>query len=311
MRGMLRRTLASSVSVFTLVAVVAAVAVPASAAGAAPVVRTVSKAFRVAVPQPPSNTIGFFAYDQRTSTPCRANERALAPGIVNSTHYIAGHSFGPAAASAFLVGPAGTANAKLQLLCVRGGKISHKRIEARTVPGLGGTVSGETAGRATATANCPVGSVAIGAPLSQEYAPGLGSFTSKPHGPRGWQVVVNGVLDQLTAQRVVAAYADVACAKARAITKPRLALTMAGGTATGSLTCSGGRRALGWGVELGAFSTRFPSGGYWNIPLVKQASFNPAGTKMTFTFAVPAGSTATTVDGTAVAATVVCGKLVA
>lgn len=289
------------------------VATTSAAAAKKPVVRTMTKTFKVAVPATSGTTIGYFDYDQRTSTQCKPKETSLAPGIVSTTHYVAGHSFGPAAVSAFLVGPAGTATAKLQALCVTGGKIVHKRVPAKTVPGLGGTVGGDAAGRATATANCGVGTVAVGAPLSQEFAPGLGSFSSTPFGARGWKVVVNGVVDQLTAGGVVAGYADVSCVKAKAVLKKTLPLTLAAdGTASGKVTCVGGRRALGWGVELGSYSTRFPSNGLWNTPMVKQAWFNPTGTTVTFAFGMPAGATApSTVGGTPVTAHVVCGVLVA
>lgn len=297
------------IAVLSLVALASVIATSSAMAAPkpAPKLRVATKAFKVVVPA--SEAVqGYFDYDQRTSTPCRSAERAIAPGIVTSSHYLAGHSFGPAAVSAFLVGAPGTATAKLQALCVTGGKVIGRRVEAKLVPGIAGTGYG----RATATFACPVGTVGLAAPLSQEFAPGMGSFTSIPDGPRGWRVVADRVPDQLAAAKVVPAYADGVCVKAASVLRKIVKGTLdASGLATLQAPCAAGRRALGWGVALGAWTSRTPSGGAWATPIVRTASFSTSGTAMSFTFAVPSVNLTSTVAGTPVEAHVVCGKLVA
>jgi hypothetical protein len=309
-----RASLFTSVLVAAAAVVVAVVAaVPAVAgterAASTPTVRVVTKTFTVQVPD--SDAIAaYFDYDQRTSTQCRGDERALAPGIVSATRYLAGHSFGPSAVSAFVVGESGRAVTRLQALCVKGGTpISHRRVPGRTVPGLGESIGGQKSGRATATASCPVGRIAIGAPLAQEYAPGFGRFTSTPFGPRGWRVVIENVPAQLSAQNVVAAYADVACVRATAVQKQRLDLALdSAGTAAGTISCAGGRRPLGWGVELDEYTTSTPySGGWWTIPVVQRAQYS--GSSILFRAGLPGGGPSSSAAGTRVVFHAVCGKL--
>jgi hypothetical protein len=286
-------------------------ALPASAhAASTPVVRLVNKTFTVQVPA--SETIsGFFLASQRTSTKCAANERALAPGILSSSRYLAGHSFGPAAASAFVTGEPGRAVTKLQLLCVKGGTpITHRRVPGVTTPGVGDSLGGEASGRTVATATCPVGRIAIGAPLSQEYGPGYGALTSLPFGARGWRVTIDNVPAQLTAANIVPAYADVACVRATQVVRVKLQRTLSdAGAASGVVTCAGGRRPLGWGVELGEFTTSTPRDtSWWRIPLVQRAQY--LGTnRMSFAFAVPSNAPESSPAGTRVVAHVICGKL--
>ena len=128
---------------------------------------------------PSGTTTGtYFEESQRISSSCRGRERALAPGIVAASRHIVGQSFGPAAVGSWATGAPGRAKLRLQLLCARGASIVHRRRPGRTRP-----VS-STSLTSTATVSCGRKRVAIGAPLSQEFSPGFGRFSSKPRGVR-------------------------------------------------------------------------------------------------------------------------------
>jgi hypothetical protein len=252
---------------------------------------------------PLSNGEVTLPYAQSVSMACRPNERAIAPGIASATHYLTAQSFGPAAVSSIVVGPKGRAVSRLQALCLRNGRVVNRRVEGRLVPGI----SGSGFGRVTARAACPRGFVASGAPLSQDYAPGFGAFTSVPQGPRGWRVVVDRAPDGLAATSSPGAFADVACVKARgASVVVKRGTIAASGALSITATCGRGR-ALGWGVDLGAYTQRMTSfDGRWATPIVTRAAFTSA-RRMAFQFRLPAGADAASGAGTPVSVHLVCG----
>lgn len=274
----------------------------AAQAAPAPAVRVASKAFTTNVAPLTGGEITL-PYAQITSTTCRPNERAIAPGIASATRYLTAQSFGPAAVSAIVVGAPGRTVSRLQVLCLRNGKVVNRRKEGRLVPG----VSGVGFGRVTATASCPAGFVASGAPWSQDYAPGFGAYTSVPNGTRGWKVVVHKAPDVLAASSSPGAFADVACVKAKqpSVVVERGSLDQSG-TASLRATCAKGR-VLGWGVDLGAYTERFSSSdGRWATPIVTRAAFSGA-RRMDFAMTLPPGADAATGAGTAVAVHLICG----
>jgi hypothetical protein len=271
-------------------------------AATAPSARVAVKTFATSV-APLSSGEVTLPYSQNVSMACRPNERAIAPGIASATHYLTAQSFGPAAVSSIVVGPKGGAVSRLQVLCLRNGRVVNRRVEGRLVPGI----SGAGFGRVTATATCPRGFVASGAPLSQDYAPGFGAFTSVPNGPRGWRVVVDKAPDALATTGSPGAFADVACVKARGSSVVVKRGTIgANGALSMTATCRRGR-ALGWGVDLGAYTDRMTTfDGRWATPIVRRAAFTSA-RRMAFQFRLPAGADAATAAGTPVAAQLICG----
>jgi hypothetical protein len=75
----------------------------------------------------------------------------------------------------------------------------------------------------------------------------------------------------------VPVYADVACVpksslKAVKTIDDSTSGLLGGRTATLKLTCAGGRRAVGWGVDLRPFtrSTFSPSSDGWVLPIVRK-----------------------------------------
>ncbi|MEO6867860.1 MAG: hypothetical protein ABI200_07545 [Gaiellales bacterium] len=300
-------------STFSFLALLTSLLLGAASAHAAktpsPKVRVVTKSIKVSIAKM-EGAQGFFQEAQSATVSCKYPEMAVGSGIAASSRYIAGQSFGPSVVGGYATGAPGKVTVKMQALCVRNGKVTHKRPPATTVPGMGGSVGGRPAGRATAKGSCGKGYVAVGAPLSQGFAPGYGSFSSTPFGARGWRVIVNGVPEQLSAMNITAAYADFSCVKAKRSQKKKLELELsAAGAANGLVKCTGGRRALGWGVELGTFTTWTPRDGAWNTPMVTRAQF--VGTNMAFKFATPPGADTSTALGTKVTAHVVCGVITA
>jgi hypothetical protein len=271
-------------------------------AASAPTARVATKTFATNV-APLANGEITLPYSQVVSMACRPNERAISPGIASATHYLTAQSFGPAAVSSIVVGPKGRAVSRLQALCLRNGRVVNRRVEGRLVPGI----SGSGFGRVTARAACPRGFVASGAPLSQDYAPGFGAFTSVPQGPRGWRVVVDRAPDGLAATSSPGAFADVACVKARgASVVVKRGTIAASGALSITATCGRGR-ALGWGVDLGAYTQRMTSfDGRWATPIVTRAAFTSA-RRMAFQFRLPAGADAASGAGTPVSVHLVCG----
>lgn len=274
----------------------------ASPAAAKTSLRIATKTATVTV----STSGDFFGGDSRVSTVCRSGERAIAPGIVDASRHLAGQSFGPAAVGAFAVGEPGRVRLRLQTLCAKGAIVSNRRVEAR-ISG-GGTSS---APNVLATAKCPGGGTAIGAPLSQEFSPGRGAFSSKPAGKSQWQVLAQGVPSSFPFATAAAAYADVACLSKRSVSAAQTVSQTTGPiTAAGAqarVACPSGKRALGWGVELRPFTLARaqPSAGGWSLPYVKQAKLSSS--RVDFAFAVPTGGVVS-VAATQVAH-VVCGKL--
>ena len=276
---------------------------------AKPTVRVVNKNIKIVIKEM-EGTIGYFQESADTTVSCRYNERSIASGIINAPRYLVSQSFGPWVVGGYATGATGTAVMKLQVLCARNATVGGGRVPAKTVPGMGGgSVGGRPTGRATATGNCPRGTTAIGSPLSQEFGPGYGDFKSTPFGARGWRVVVNGVPEMLTAQNADAASADFTCVKAIKVQKKQLRKTLSStGQAAGIVTCTGGRRALGWGVELGTYTSTYGvRDGAWATPMVQRAQF--AGNNMLFKFATPPGANISNAAGTPVVAHVICGVI--
>lgn len=285
-----------------LTTAIALTATTVAQAATAPSARVATKAFRTNVAAITGGAITL-PYSQIASISCRPNERAIAPGIASTTHYLTAQSFGPSAVSSIVVGTQGRAVSRLQVLCLRNGKVVHRRTEGKLVPG----VSGYGYGRVTAKASCPRGFVASGAPMSQDYAPGFGAFTSLPNGTRGWKVVVHKAPDQLAGTTSPGAFADIACIKASApATVVREGTVTAGADLALSATCSKGR-VLGWGVDLGSYTDRLSTfDGRWATPIVTRATFAGA-RRMAFGFRLPAGVDPAGGAGAKVAVHLVCG----
>ena len=288
----------------------------APAASGAMKVRIAKPVARVTIPS--STAVGnVFAESQRVSTVCRSGELALAPGILDAPRHIVGQSFGPSAVGAYATGAKGPATLKLQLLCAKGANITHKRVEGKTRPS--GAAGGAGTFTTTATANCGRKRYAIGAPLSQEFSPGMGRFASKPSGASRWQVTVEGIPSSFPFDTAVPAYADVACVPKRALKSvatidASTSGLVAAASAEVKLTCTSGRRPVGWGVDLRPFtrSTFSPSSDGWVLPVVRKAAFD--GSSMTFAFDLPPGARTGGENGLGAAdvtqtAYVVCGKL--
>jgi hypothetical protein len=301
----------------------AALAVPATAA-AAPAkplkLRLATTTKTITIPE--SDAIGgVFADSQRLSAKCKQTERPVAPGLISAPRPIAAQSFGFANISAFGVGQPGRVRFALQALCASGGSstsVTSKRVEGRHVPGTDDSIGGLTTGRTTATARCGTGKIAIGAPLSQEFAPGLGRFVSKPLSPSAWQVQAFRVPDQLAANRNVPAFADVSCIGGRHIKLYQVvsATTTALHTATSAtltVQCPGARRPLGWGVDLRPYSLQVGTqDGRWLIPTVSRAQLTAS--SVAFALTLPEGATPAADHGLAEADVtqtvyVVCGAL--
>lgn len=306
---------ARRVPVLALLVLLAALAL-APQASARMSVRIAKPTERVTIPS--STAVGtFFEESQRLSTSCRPNERALAPGILDAPRHVVAQSFGPAAVGAFATGASGRATLKLQLLCARGSRILHKRKPGKTRPG--GTLGGSPAYVTNAKIGCGRSRYAIGAPLSQEFSPGFGRFVSKPKGPHGWQVTVERIPGTYPLSSSDPAYADVAC-----VPKSNLkAVKVIDGSTTGlhvsrsarlRLTCPGGRRPVGWGVDLQPYtnSSFRPSDDGWLLPIVRKAAF--AGKALVFQFDLPPGASTGAENGLSAAEVAqtgyaVCAKL--
>jgi hypothetical protein len=274
-----------------------------------PSVRVVNSNVRVTIPETDAIT-GYFQASQDADVKCRYPERPLASGIINAPRYLASQSFGTSVVGGYATGAPGTVIMKLQVLCAKNTKVGGGRVPTKTIPGLGtGSLGGQPTGRATGTATCPRGQVATGSPLSPEYAPGYGSFSSIPFGARGWRVAIDSVPAQLTATNTEAGYVDYSCVKARRVQKKQLKKTLSSaGTASGIVKCTGGRRPLGWGVELSTYTSTYGvRDGAWATPMVQRAQF--AGNNMLFKFATPPGADNSSAGGTPVVAHVLCGVI--
>lgn len=286
-------------------AVLALAALVPASASAALKIRTAKPTETVVVPA--SETVGtYFAESQRISSSCRSRERALAPGILDAPRHIVGQSFGPSAVGSWAVGAKGRATLRLQVLCARGASIVHRRKPGRTVPTSSSWL------KSTATVSCGAKRVAIGAPLSQEFSPGFGRFSSKPKGVSGWQVTVESIPSSFPFQTLAPVYADVACVPKKSlqavtvVERSTTALSSAS-TATLRVVCQGGRRAVGWGVDQQPFSgaTYGRASDGWALPIVRRAAFSGKG--MAFQFDLPPGARVSTSDVTQTAY-VVCAK---
>lgn len=279
-----------AVVVLVVAGLTALVAVPQASAKLS--IRVAKPTESVTIPS--STALGtYFEESQRISTTCRGNELALAPGLVDVPRHIVGQSFGPSAVGAYAAGEKGNVKLKLQLLCAKGSKISHKRVPGKV---SGSTGSGSRATfTATGKAGCGKSRYAIGSPLSQEFSPGFGRFVSKPAGAHGWEVTVEGIPSVFPFDTTAPLYADVACVPKSSL---KAVKTIDGSTdgllqgrsATLRLSCDGGRRAVGWGVDLRPFtrSTFSPSSDGWAIPIVRKAAF--AGSAVAFQFDLPPGA---------------------
>lgn len=304
---MLRPSTRSLPMLVSLTAV--AVAVWPAAASAKTTVRTQTSTKTVSLPG--SSAVGnLFDPSQRASMSCRNNERAISPGIVDAPRHLVGQSFGPAAVSAFAVGAAGKVKLRLQVLCAKGGKVSHRRVEGTTFPAANGSTL-----TTTARASCPGGGIALGAPLSQEFSPGMGAFSSKATTKSKWEVRVEGIPTNYPFQQSVPAYADVACLSKKHVKKVSQASATTDGllsapTASVRVACPSGTRALGWGVELRPFASRSSSsvGNGWTVPFVRRAQL--AKSAVDFTFELPPGATPSASSGATQTAHVTCGRLV-
>jgi len=303
---------------------IAALAVPATAA-AAPAAKPLKLRLATStktVTIPATNAIGgVFADSQRVVAACKQTERSVAPGLVAAPRPLAGQSFGFATVSAFATGQPGRVRFGLQALCASGGSatsVTTKRVEGRHVPGTDASIGGLTTGRTTATARCGAGRVAIGAPLSQEFAPGLGRFVSRPLSAAVWQVQAFRVPDTLAANRTVPAYADVACVAARhvklyqVVSATTADLHMAT-SATLTVQCPGARRPLGWGVDLRPYALQLGTqDGRWLLPTVSRAQLTAKA--VAFALTLPEGATPAAEHGLAMGDVtqtvyVVCGAL--
>lgn len=302
-----------AVALALLAALVALVAVPQASAKLS--IRVAKPVKSVTIPS--STAIGtYFQESQRVSTVCRSKELALAPGLVDVPRHIVAQSFGPSAVGAYATGVRGKAKLKFQLLCAKGSKISHKRVPGK-VRGSSGSGS-RAVYTATARAGCGKKRYAIGSPLSQEFSPGFGRFASKPAGPHAWEATVEGIPSVFPFEAAVPVYADVACVpksslKAVTTIDDSTSGLLGARTATLKLTCAGGRRAVGWGVDLRPFtrSTFSPSSDGWALPIVRKAAF--AGGSVSFRFDLPPGArtgaeNGLTADEVAQTGYVVCAK---
>lgn len=302
-----------AVALAILAALVALVAVPQASAKLT--IRVAKPTERVTIPS--SSAIGtYFEESQRISTTCRSRELALAPGLVDVPRHIVSQSFGPSAVGAFATGAQGRPKLKFQLLCAKGSRIGHKRVPGK-VRGRSGSGS-RTSYTATARANCGKRRYAIGAPLSQEFSPGFGRFASRPVGTHAWEATVEGIPSTFPFDTTAAVYADVACVPKSSLKAVKTVDGSTSGllqarTAKLRLRCGGGRRAVGWGVDLRPFtrSTFSPSSDGWAIPIVRKAAF--AGGSVAFQFDLPPGArtgaeNGLSADEVAQTGYVVCGK---
>ncbi len=287
----------------TVAALVVAASPAHSATKPTPTVRIATKAFTKTVA--PLQGGGITLPDgQSLSIMCRSGEWAIGQGILSSTHYLTSQSFGPAAGGGYVVGLAGTAKVRLQLLCGKNVKTRMIRREARLIQD--GT-QGSGFGWAQRTVACPTGFVASGMQTTLDYAPGFGSYSSLPTTPRIWSVRVNRVPNEiLQASWAEAAWADVVCVKATGASLVTKKTTIdATGVATTAAVCPAGRRALGWGMSLDTYTTYAP-GAAWPTPYVSRAQFAANGRRMDFTFRLPAGATPS--SASAIEVRVVCGS---
>lgn len=278
----------------------------AQAAKKQPGIRIVPKTFKVQVSEHDSGNVNI-PYAQRFSADCKLNERAIGMGIISTKHHVASASFGPFVSVGYIVGTrAATTTNRLQVLCARNTKVQMRRSTRATLHWGMGT--------ATAKVRCPTGYVALGQAFPQEFTPGFGAVSATPTGnPRDWKAVVGGLssdlLGQFKAQNWEPVYADVACAKVskRKVVKREFQLD-ASGKAKGPVNCPGGRRALGYGLELAPWRYRVPNNGGWITPVVQRAQF--AQSRVSFTFGLPVGATPEAqTEGTKVTAHVICGQL--
>ena len=265
-----------------------------------PSIRIIPKAFTVTVAATAAGS-ATIPDKQRLSTMCGSKEYAVAQGIISSTHPVTSQSFGPAAGSAFVVGAAGTAKVRTQLLCAKNVTVRHYRKAAKFIAG-GATSS---YGTARGALTCPAGFAPSGMQTTLDYAPGFGAYSSLPNGARGWLVQVEKVPSSIS-QYTEPAWVDMACIKAASVTKVTKTTVVANGVATTSATCAGSRRALGWGMKVDAYTGYASGNDDWATPYVSRAQFTPNGKTMNFTFRVPAAQTVTK-PASEIQVQVVCG----
>lgn len=300
----MHRALRASLVLLSTCALLAALPVGVGAATAAKplTLRIATTTKTVTVPK--SSSLGaYFDYSQQVAAKCRSNERSIAPGITSAPRPMASQSFGYNTVSAFAVGQPGKVTFKLQALCAKGGTSSSvvtKRVAGKHVAGIEGTVAGYTTGRTTATASCGKGKIALGTPFANEFAPVLGRLTSKPIGSSSWRVEAHNVPDTLAVSTAMA-YADVACVSTKHVKNRALVTKSTTGlhsAMSASLTaaCTGGRRPLGWGVDLQPYTrSSYANDGRSWIPTVTKAQLS--GSRLSVTFALPDGASTGAANG--------------
>lgn len=288
-----------------LLLLLGALALPAVAPAAKLKLRIAKPTVRTVIPD--SNPSSYFDYSQSFSTSCRGKELALSPGIVDSSRHIASQSFGPSAISGFTVGLKGRVNTKLQIVCARGAKITHRRKETKMTGG-GSTTSFNFAG----TSGCGKKGIAIGAPLSQDFSPGIGRFLSRPTKSGGWEVRVENVGSTFPFDSAVPAYVDHACVPRKNLGQVSIEVgktnaLMTANTAKVNVICKGARRAIGWGVDLRPLPRITHSAGKdgWGIPFMRKAQI--AGKRVEFVFERPPGISVSNTYVVGQTAYVVCG----
>ena len=250
-----------------------------------------------------AKTLGeYFKDSALVKANCGKNYQPLAIGISSATNPLAAQDLGFVGMSAYASGQAGTAKTKLQALCVRGGRSPFYtgRAVKLGANGMGTLVK--------ATVSCNKGYVALGAALAHGHAPAFGSYTSMPDGERRWSYsaqLPSSVAGQLGGKASQLGYPRVACVKATGVTTTEFKGEVTPASkAQGQVTCKSGR-VLGWGVEMGASSSRPGSDGGWAIPTIERAKFTSS-RSMSFSFKRDAGGYT---SPTQVRAEVICGKL--
>jgi hypothetical protein len=251
----------------------------------------------------PQRSGEFFEEKALVDAKCGKGYMPLALGISSATNPLAGQDLGFVGMSVYASGAEGRAKTKLQALCVRGGRSPYyigKEVKLGA-NGMGTLVK--------ASLSCPSGSVALGAALAHGHAPAFGAYTSMPNGKRRWDYsaqLPSSVISQLSGNVGALGYPRAACVRAKGVSTKDFRGSVTATPARGKVTCKRGR-VLGWGVDLGAESSRAGSNGSWAIPTIERAKFSSS-RSMSFSFKRSvdgAGSTA----ATAVKATVICGTL--
>lgn len=280
-------------------------ALPAVAPAAKLKLRIAKPTVRTVIPD--SNPSSYFDYSQSFSTSCRGKERALSPGVIDSSRHIASQSFGPSAVSGFTVGLKGRLTTKLQIVCARGVNITHRRKETKMTGG-GSASSFNYAGRS----GCGKKGIAIGAPLAQAFSPGDGRLLSRPTKNGGWEVRIEGIPSTFPFDSDTPAWVDHACVPKKnlrqvAIEEGKTDALMTATTAKLNVTCKGARRAIGWGVDLKPLPRTSYSAGKdgWGIPFMRKAQI--AGKRVQFIFQRPPGIRVSNANVVSQTAYVVCG----